>query len=131
MNETPRSRAFHWNIGGWFGGQLGASAWIAILGALYLAIDPLAGLAALGLFVAQNALGCWLWSRRIELAPYPAIQLLFGISLLAALAVLVLFDLRGHLGSLDPRLSARSMYLVLLVYPAVMLQFWWLERANR
>lgn len=85
---------FRWDAGGWFGSQLGGTAWM-LVGAAVLA--PRAADVAvvwLACFAAPNAIGCRLWRRRFRLGPYPATQALLltcvmsGLLALAALHVM-------------------------------------------
>ena len=81
--------AFQWNVGGWFGGQVGATLWLIGLGVLLLVQGRLVGAGVLALGLAPNALGGLLWSRRARVSPYPAIQALVGASGLCALAAML------------------------------------------
>ncbi len=129
--EGGRLGAFSWNAAGWFGSQLGATLWMGLLGALTLPMDPLAGGFALLACAAVNAAGLWMWRRHERLEPYPAIQTLGALSGVAALATLLVMDASGRLGETEHGPGPAGMYLILLVYPAIMLQFWWLERCGR
>ena len=79
-----------WTPGGWFGGQLGATAWIGLAALLSAARDPATGLILLVLFAAPNALGLWLWRTR-RLSCYASTQVLIAsVGVFGVLAVLVL-----------------------------------------
>ena len=67
----------------------------------------------LGCLVATNVVGCLLWARRARLDPYRALQLLVAATVLAGAAATRWLELRGEFGLLDPRLSPRTMYLLL------------------
>ncbi len=129
--QEQRPSRFRWSAGGWFGGQIGATAWLALLGGLYLFRDPAVAWLVLLCFALPNGVGIWLWRRRQRLPPFSALMVLSAISGLAALAAIAIMDAYGHLHEIEPRLPARAMYWVLLVYPAVMLQFWIMEWASR
>ena len=123
-----RRGQFSWNRGGWFGGQVGASAWMGLLGVLMVPISPALALVALLGCAIPNVLGSWLWAERQRFEPHLAFQALAAVSGLCALAVVSLFDYAGQLHELG---SGYNLYWVLLVYPAVMAQIYFLARANR
>jgi len=85
---------FQWNQGGWFGGQIGCTAWLLPTGLILLFQKPFIGIIWLTLFAAINGFGCWMWSWRDRLLPFPAIQMLLtacgvgGLIALGALAYL-------------------------------------------
>ena len=119
---------FQWSAGSWFGAQLGATIWIPLLGMLMTAQGRTAGIGVLGLAVAVNALGLFLWSRRASWDPYPAVQLLLGASTVAAVLSVALATLPGSSGDsfdLAPSLPT------LLVYPGLMLVVHLQERSAR
>lgn len=92
--SLPGPGRFQWNKGGWFGGQIGCTAWM-LVGAVVLApqAPEVAGI-WLVCFAIANAIGSWLWSRRGRLRPYPALQallLICGTGGLLALVALHLF----------------------------------------
>jgi len=64
-----------WNAGGWFGGQLGGTVWLLLLGILLLGIDVIAALGVLLCFAGANAIGTWLWSRRRRYPLWPPVAL--------------------------------------------------------
>ena len=116
---------FQWNTGGWFGSQLGSTCWMLLCGLLFL-IDSeiLAGLLMLACFAVPNIVGTAVWARRGRIAPYPAVQLLLVVLFISTAAALVLTDCLGLLGRLDPRFEdPRILYLLLLLFPALMLVF--------
>jgi hypothetical protein len=112
--HSPRSAGFEWNAGGWFGAQLGSTAWLFIGGFVLLRGHPASGLALLGCGLAANLLGSLLWMQRRRLSPYRGIQVLVAICCAAGLLAVRWLDLRGELGLLDPRVGPRSMYVLLL-----------------
>jgi hypothetical protein len=65
----PGPGRFQWNLGAWFGGQIGGTAWM-LVGAVVLAphAPEVAGV-WLACFAASNAIGSWLWWRRDRLRP--------------------------------------------------------------
>jgi hypothetical protein len=64
--------AFQWNAGGWFGSQVGGTAWL--LSGVIQPPAPVPWLrgAWLAAFLLANAVGLALWWRRDRLAPFPA-----------------------------------------------------------
>jgi len=130
-NEAqPKSGAFRWNAGGWFGAQIGATAWIALLGILLLFDAPLLGVFVLAYAAAPNVIGIILWRMRDRVGPYPATQILVAVSGAFALVAFVSLDVVGRIAMLRPG-AGRRVYLVLLVYPGLMLVFHLRNRAGR
>jgi hypothetical protein len=85
----PGPGRFQWNSGGWFGSQVGSTAWM-LVGAVMFAIKAPWIAAAFSLcFAVANVVGTALWSRRDRLRPYAAMQLLIlviGVSGMVAIA---------------------------------------------
>jgi len=124
------SGLFQWNAGGWFGGQLGATLWLILLGAFYARVSLGAGCFVVACGLVANGIGGWLWWRRDRVAPYAAIQILCATAGLAAAAGLMAVDLFGDVAALDSRYERLPLwiYILLLMYPAIMGQFWLVER---
>ncbi len=139
-SPMPGTGAFQWNTGGWFGGQFGGTAWM-VVGAAVLARE--ASDVALVWFVcatAANAVGTWLWLRRDQVRPYPAIQVLLTACGLCGLSAFVALDL-GHpdglallrrleIGGIRWSYGGTS-YTELLIIPALMAWFAFLDHASR
>jgi hypothetical protein len=124
---------FQWNAGGWFGSQLGGTVWMLVAGAMFIP-QPRVAAGVLALcFVIPNAVGCWLWSRRDRLAPYPSIQWLIIVMGVFAAIAFVTFHQSGPLMYLDfqPSPFPKTLYWLLLVFPAMMLMFHLNERGAR
>lgn len=119
--------AFQWNWGGWFGGQVGATLWLIVLGILLLFKSQSVGGVIVALGVIPNLLGLALWRRRHSLAPYPAIQILIAACGVAAL--LALFAIRAS--AFEPAPADLPSAWFLLMYPALNLNFYLLERRFR
>jgi hypothetical protein len=118
----------HWSRGGWFGSQIGATAWLVLLGGLVIAQGRVEGVVVVGLGLLPNVVGFLMWHRRHRLSPYPALQLLIataGIS--ALLSMLILWRTDGS----EAVLQLPSSLRYLLLYPALMLVFHLQERAGR
>lgn len=123
----PGEGVFQWNRGGWFGAQIGATAWLVLLGLLLLPQSPMLGALILSLGLAPNALGVVLWRRRHELAPYPALQILLGACGVAALVSLLAVR---SFGPGEPSFDMPSV-ASLLIYPLLMGVFHFRERSAR
>ena len=77
---------FQWNKGGWFGSQLGGTAWSLTAALMCVAAGSyLGGIGFLVAFLVPNALGTWLWRQRDRIMPYPAIMALLAVCLLCVL----------------------------------------------
>lgn len=112
-----------WNAGGWFGTQLGASAWMFVAGALALRQDVAAALIVLVLFLITNTIGTGLWLRRDRISPYAGIQTLLAVLGATGLAAVYVLDRSGIFETIQigARASAQSMYLVLIVVVAALM----------
>ncbi len=119
--EGRSGGGFRWNAGGWFGGQLGATLWMGLLGVLTLPRHPVAGAAVLGLALAANGVGVALWRRRASLAAYPAVQLLIAVCGVAALGSVLVLRAAGSVHS-------SQVWLAPLAYPVLMLFLHLLQR---
>jgi hypothetical protein len=119
---------FQWNRGGWFGGQIGATLWLVLLGGLLLAQGRLVGAVALVLGLLSNVLGVLLWHRRQTLSPYPALQVLLGVSGISAAISLAAISM---VGSSPQTFQISQTFWALLSFPAVMVMFHLQERAAR
>jgi hypothetical protein len=107
---------FQWNTGGWFGTQIGSTAWmlLAAAGVAPWSIE----MAAVGLlcFAGPNSLGAWLWQRRDRIAPGPAIELL--LLSISGSSLILLFAFEWFAGV--PRTSLWPGYAVCLIMPVKM-----------
>jgi hypothetical protein len=119
---SPGSGSLHWNAGGWFGSQLGGTAWLLVGAAVLAWQAPAVAVVWLAAFVVTNALGVWLWRRRARFRPYSALQLLLltcgGSGLLACFL----------LDRLRPDVAERmgwtpSGYRMFVIVPALMAWF--------
>lgn len=119
--------AFQWNRGGWFGSQLGATLWLALLGGLLLAQSQSVGALLVLCAAVPNLVGLALWRRRHSVSPYPAIQCLVAACGLGALVAML--GLRAAGVAQSPAGMPSSWFL--LMYPGLMLAFHLQERAAR
>jgi hypothetical protein len=111
---TPEPLASHWNAGGWFGSQLGGTAWLFVSAAVLAFESGPSAAFLLGCGLVANAAGCLLWARRARLDPYRALQALVAVVVLAGAAAIRWLELRGELALLEPRLGPPAMYLLFL-----------------
>ena len=98
MNSDDKSfTGLRWNAGGWFGGVLGSSAWMAVCAVLLLSYGQ-PGIAVINLacFSAVNLIGLYLWSRRHKVS---AISALLILSSVLAFAVPIAWMTTTHLAS--------------------------------
>ena len=111
-----------WTTPGWFGAQIGGSCWLVVTGVMLLEKSTLAGALMLGCFFLPNLIGLTIWMKREAIDPYRAFQSLILVLLISSGVAIAGVDLLGFLDQLDPRLeNPRMLYLMLLVYPAVMI----------
>ena len=117
---SKSSAFFRWNAGGWFGSQLGCTAWLLSGAFEFLWKDALLTSCFLLSFAVVNIWGLFLWSRRDRLTAYTGLQcLLAGCSTVLTLLI-ILINIRGF--------SAVGSYLVIGFGPFLMLRFYLLER---
>ncbi len=114
MASPTTAEPFRWNAAGWFGGQLGASLWILLLGFLLCLQGVAVGFAVLLCGLAANVTGLLLWRSRARLDAYTGLQILLGVTGLLALAAFLLVDRLG-----PSPLEAAPLWS-LLFYPALM-----------
>jgi len=84
-----------WDTGGWFGSQLGGTAWILVAAAISSGHDLSTGLILTLLFLIPNIVGSILWFKR-KLSCYLSIQILFALCGLSGLLAIYVLD-RSHL----------------------------------
>lgn len=115
----------HWNAGGWFGGQIGATAWMLIAGILTAVRDLPTGVMVIALFAAANIVGVVLWVSRRR-SCYASTQILIGISGACGLATVYLLEQANAWTRIQTgtQISALSSYwLIGLVFGGLMLIF--------
>lgn len=120
-----------WNTWGWFGGQVGSSAWLLVLGIVAAAQGDALGAVPIALCLLANLIGTLLWWARDRLAPFAALEMLLGtITVLSAAGVAAILE-GGLLGSGPNLPPGRWVYLYLLIFPALMVQLWVIDHAAR
>jgi hypothetical protein len=117
---------FHWSTGGWFGTQLGGTAWMLLAATWVARASPWLATVWLFCFAVVNAVGIWLWLRRDQIAPSPAFQLL-GLSV-AGGGLLILGSLDWFWPDSVPRESLRQGYAVFLATLVALALFSIVER---
>lgn len=124
---------FHWSAGGWFGGQLGGTLWLLILGAALAHRDPVAGGACIGAFLLVNLYGLHLWRKRARISAYAGIQRLLAALSLVIVAVMLVLYLRdsNELPAPGAMVSTHLPYWLALVAPALMLLFHFMKKAHK
>ena len=118
--SSPGQAASHWNAGGWFGSQLGGTLWLFVAGGVVASESPRSAAVLLACGLVSNLVGCLLWARRGRLDPYRALQALVVVVVLAGAVATRWLELRGEFSLLDPRVSPRTMYLLLFMLSLVL-----------
>ncbi len=116
----------HWNAGGWFGGQVGATLWMLVAGILTAVRDLTTGLIVVCLFVSANVVGLFLWVSR-KLSCYASTQIMVGFSGICGLSTVLILDRANGWEQIQSggQISAdSSYYLIGLVYIGLMLMFY-------
>jgi hypothetical protein len=99
----PGPGCYQWNRAAWFGGQIGTTAWLLVGSAVLAREAREVAVVWLACFLAANAVGSSLWSRRRRLRPFPAIQIGFLVcGLSGVLALVSLHILRPGLRATRP-----------------------------
>ena len=122
---------FQWNTGAWFGTQVGGTCWLFFGTILFLSQTLLLAALWLGCFVMPNFVGTIIWMNRGRVDPYRALQALILVLSAFTTVALVSTDWLGFLSELDQRVkNPRRLYLLLLMYPAVMALFHFQNRVK-
>jgi hypothetical protein len=121
--SMPGPGCCQWNTVAWFGGQIGSTAWM-LAGAAVLVWEAREVAAVwAACFLAANAAGFRLWSRRRWLRPFPALQIGFLVCGASGLIALVtLHVLRpGRLVTRPAGVHLRDEPWLIPAFPALML----------
>jgi len=117
-----------WNAGGWFGGQLGGTAWILVAAALTIGQDTSTGLILLIIFLVPNIVGYLLW-RTQKLSCYISIQILF--SLIGVFGLLAIYILEHRHQWIEIQtgssISAASAYYMVIFITAILMVVFYLR----
>jgi len=85
-----------WNLGSWFGAQLGSTAWILIASVLTAARDFRTGALVFAVFLVPNIAGTVMWRRRERLSCSIAIQVLLSLIGVCGLLTVYILDRTNH-----------------------------------
>lgn len=115
----------NWNVGGWFGGQIGSTAWILVAAILSLFRDAGSGLVLLAVFAVPNIVGLALWRHRHKLSCYAATQLFLAAAGVCGLLTIYVLERQSlwksiQIGSSVSALSAYVMIVLVFVFLMVM-----------
>jgi len=116
----------HWNAGGWFGGQIGATVWMLVAAVLTATRDLYTGMVVLLLFVVPNVIGVMLWLSR-KLSCYASTQILIGVAAVCGLATVYVLESANAWMQMQTggQVSAQSSYWIIgLVFGGLMLMFY-------
>ena len=116
----------HWNAGGWFGGQIGATVWMLVAGVLAAVRDLRTGMVVVLLFVIPNVVGLVLWVSR-KLSCYASTQILIGVSGVCGLATVYVLERANAWMQIQTggQVSAHSgSWIIGLVFGGLMLMFY-------
>jgi len=116
----------NWNVGGWFGGQLGATVWMLVAGILTAIRDFPIGIFVVLLFAIPNVIGIVLWLSR-KLSCYASTQLLIGVSGVCGLVTVYALENANVWIQIQTggQVSAQSSYWIIgLVYGGLILMFY-------
>jgi len=115
-----------WNANGWFGSQLGGTAWILVAAAIVLSHNTWTGLTLLVIFLIPNMVGYLLW-RKKKFSCHASFQILFGLTGLFGLITIYVLE-RNNLwleiqkgGSISVVLG---YFLITLIVLILMLTFY-------
>lgn len=116
----------NWNVGGWFGGQLGGTVWMLVAGILTAIRDFPIGMFVVLLFAIPNVIGIVLWLSR-KLSCYASTQLLIGVSGVCGLVTVYALENANVWIQIQTggQVSAQSSYWIIgLVYGGLILMFY-------
>jgi hypothetical protein len=122
---------FQWNLGGWFGAQVGSTVWLLGAAPVLFQKNVEAGIVAILCFLLPNVLGLILHWKRSRMAPYPAFQWLIFVSGIVSIIFVVYLNQSGLVQEIDSRLSYGQwgFYLLPALFGGLMVLFHWMERA--
>ncbi|MCU7853390.1 MAG: hypothetical protein KZQ80_14400 [Candidatus Thiodiazotropha sp. (ex Monitilora ramsayi)] len=116
----------NWNVGGWFGGQVGATAWILVAAVLTAMRDLSIGMVVLLLFLVPNVIGLMLWASR-KFSCYASTQIVIGVSGVCGLATVYVLERANAWMQIQTggQVSAQSSYWIIgLVFGGLMIMFY-------
>ena len=118
-----------WNAGGWFGGQLGGTAWMLVAAILTVLRDPAAGTLVFAIFATPHIVGLALWRRRDRVSCYGATQLLLAIMGACGLLAVYVLERQGNWTSIQSggTVSASYTYLIITLVVAILMLMFYLR----
>ena len=126
---------FQWNAGGWFGSTLGSSAWMLVTSCFLIAHNQpwIATIAASG-FLANLIASLVLWNHRDRVLPFSALMAILGFMAFTLPLVWLFVQTYASAESRNAMnwpASQWSTVFVLILVPAIMIWFTYLERLER
>lgn len=118
-----------WNFGGWFGGQLGGTAWILVAAVLVAFRDPQTGLWVGLMFLVPNLVGTLLWRRRERLSCYTAMQILLPVVGAFGLLTVYLLDRSNEWEGIQTggAVSAEHAYVLICLVVVVLIAMFYVR----
>ena len=117
MNPTCEPKKWSY---GWFGGQLGGTAWMLFLGLASPPAWSLVSISGLVVFALVNFIGLIMWKYQARLDQHICFQILIAVTALGSYALLALMDATGCVQQWEPRFqNPKSAYLIMLIFPLV------------
>jgi RNA polymerase sigma factor (sigma-70 family) len=128
---TVGYEAFQWNAGGWFGSMLGSSCWMALTaGLLLLKRDFTAGALVLICFLVAIAGTIMFWNARANIKARLALNWMLLLLFVLATVVLSTFQFLTSAASQSALSWTPWAWLVLLIFPALGLNFYFIQRGT-
>lgn len=120
-----------WNFAGWFGSQLGATAWILVAAAIAMGHDLPTGSILVVIFAIPNAVGLALWRRRY-LSCYVSTQILIALCGGFGLLAIYLLERNGLWLKIQQggAISAPGGYFLLTAVVAIVMVYFHLRFAR-
>ena len=116
---NPKCDPKKWNYG-WFGGQLGGTAWMLFLGFASPPFWSLVPISGIVVFALVNIVGFIMWINQERLDQHICSHTLIAVIALGSYALLALMDATGCIQQWEPRLhNPKSAYLLMLIFPMV------------
>ena len=130
MKPAKQSDGLQWDIGGWYGGQLGGTTWMFVIGiSCFSFSQPIAGVLILAIGLLVNIIGFAFFLNEHRLPAYPTLQLFIAILAIATLLIFIILEIANiplacKLGNYQSPSTPFNHYWVLLMFPALMILFY-------
>ncbi|TWU06313.1 RNA polymerase sigma factor [Stieleria varia] len=122
--------AFQWRAAPWFGSCIGSTAWMVPLAVASIWFGSTGlGMFAIGCFLVALLLASVAWVRRDHLFAYWSFQFAIAAAMVLTAVVLVAISTLANAETLQYLQWTPWGWLVLLMYPAISLYFWWIRRS--